>query len=184
MDIAGDLETRAFPWRTAALVAAVVAVAELAALLAFAGVRLAPSFASGSSPAPAAAQTMRAAPARTAAPAAATTAATPARSQAHVAAQPLRPRSHVSVLVLNGNGITHAASTEASRLLALGYRAATPADAPTHGYAHSIVLYAPGYAREGKRLGKDAGIAIVGPLDGLTPSQIKGSQLVVILGDS
>ena len=51
-------------------------------------------------------------------------------------------------------------------------------------YAHSLVLFAPGFEREGKRLGRDAGISIVGPLDGLTPSQIKGSQLVVILGDS
>jgi hypothetical protein len=88
------------------------------------------------------------------------------------------------VLVLNGNGVTGAAGREASHLLARGYRRATSADAPNHDYARSIVLYAPGWSREGRRLGHDAGVRIVGPLDGLRRSQLRGAQLVVILGDS
>jgi LytR cell envelope-related transcriptional attenuator len=179
VDLAGHLDQRSFPWRTAALVAGIVAVAELAGLLALAGVKLAPSFHHG--PSAPAASSPPAAPAAT--HAAATTRAA-ASAALKWTAQPLRARSHVSVLVLNGNGITGAAGNEAARLLTLGYRSATSRDAPNHSYAHSLVLFSPGYEREGKRLGRDTGISIVGPLDGLTPAQIKGSQLVVILGDS
>lgn len=168
---------RPFPWRTAALAAAVVALAELLALLVVAGVRLAPSTHRGGTPdAAAPAQARAAAPARPAGGA-----RTPA---AHAKPQPLRPRSRVSILVLNGNGVTGAAGREATRLLRKGYRRATSADAANHDYVRSIVLYAPGWSREGRRLGHDAGVRIVGPLDGLRRSQLRGSQLVVILGDS
>lgn len=181
MDHAGSLplERRPFPWRTAALVAGLVALVELAVLLALAGVRLAPSVHPASSPA------ATTAPAVTH-PAATTTAAaaTHATRAPAFGVQPLRPRSRTSVLVLNGNGITHAAGDEAARLVAKGYRGATPADAPSHSYARSLVLYAPGWEREGRRLGHDAGVRVVGPLDGMRPSQLKGAQLVLILGDS
>jgi len=159
---------RPFPWRATALVAAALALAELLALFVVAGVRLAPARGHG-------------------APAAATAAApahrpVPARTTVHHKPQPLRPRSRVSVLVLNGNGVTGAAGREATRLLRRGYRRTTSADAPNHDYARSIVLYAPGWSREGHRLGHDTGVRIVGPLDGLRRSQLRGSQLVVILG--
>ena len=166
---------RPFPWRTAALAAAALALAELLALLLVAGIRLAPGAhhtpRNAAAAAPAHARTDTAASART-----------PLRTPVH--ARPLRPRSRVSVLVLNGNGVTGAAGREASTLLHHGYRAATSADAPNHDYARSLVLYAPGFLREGKRLGRDAGVRVVGPLDGLRPSQLRGSQLVVILGGS
>lgn len=177
MDHAGSLplERRPFPWRTTALVAAAVALVELAALLALAGVGLAPSLHHAPPTTASTAPTATRSPATTAA---AQTSRTPAR------VQPLRPRSRVSVLVLNGNGISHAAGDEAARLLARGYRGAVPADAASHSYARSLVLYAPGWEREGRRLGRDAGVQIVGPLDGMRPSQLKGSQLVLILGGS
>ena len=169
-----QLFDRPFPWRTAALAAAGLALLELLLLLVLAGVRLAPGVhhhaqaAADTTPAAAhATVTRKHAPART-----------------HVKPQPLRPRRRVSVLVLNGNGVTGAAGREASHLLARGYRRATSADAPNHDYARSIVLYAPGWSREGRRLGHDAGVRIVGPLDGLRRSQLRGAQLVVILGDS
>ena len=176
MEHAGRLD-HPFPWRTAAVAAAIVALAELVALLAVAGVRLAPGLRHAKGPA--AAQTV--APVTSPARAAAPTHTTPAPTRA---AGPLRPRSRASVLVLNGNGVTGAAGREAQMLLARGYRGATPTGAANHDYARSIVLYAPGWEREGKRLGRDAGVRIVGPLDGLKPSQLRGSQLVVILGGS
>jgi hypothetical protein len=172
---------RSFPWRGAALAAGAIAAAELVGLLALAGVRLAPSIHLHSAKT-AAPPTTAATAARGSVPAHAAPA--PARSPARAAARPLRPRSRISVLVLNGNGVGHAASEEAARLVVRGYRAATPADAVSHDYARSLVLFAPGYEREGRRLGRDAGVRTVTPLDGLTPSQLRGSQLVVILGGS
>ena len=167
---------RLFPWRTAALAAGVLAFVELLALLVVAGVRLAPGVHERSTSSTASAAKARA----SATGHALTRRHRPLRAKP----QPLRRRSHVSVLVLNGNGVTGAAGREAARLLARGYRAATSADAPNHDYARSIVLFAPGYSREGRRLGHDARVRIVGPLDGMRRSQLRGSQLVVILGDS
>ena len=71
-----------------------------------------------------------------------------------------------SVLVLNGNGVEGAAGTTATALLTHGYRHAIPADAPNLAYARSLVLFRPGWQREAERLGKDARIATVAPLDG------------------
>ena len=97
---------------------------------------------------------------------------------------PLRPRSSVSVLVLNGNGVSGAAGSLATRLGSAGYRSATAADAPSHNYARSVVLYRPGWVREARRLARDAGVQAVAPLDGMTPSQLRGAQLVMLLGGS
>ncbi len=97
------------------------------------------------------------------------------------AAVPLRPRSRISVLVLNGDGTTGSAGDEASRLLAKGYRRASAADA-TAGYATSLVLFRPGWDGEAKRLAHDAGIRTVAPLDGSLPSADAGYRLIVILG--
>jgi LytR cell envelope-related transcriptional attenuator len=168
-----QLLDRPFPWRTAALVAAGIALAELLGLLALAGVHLAPSHHHVSSRGTAVV-TRTAHPVR---------AARPLRVPA-VHAHPLRSRSRISVLVLNGNGVAHAAGNTAERLLAHGYRHAVPADAKSHGYARSLVLFTPGYQREAHRLAHDAGIRAVSPLDGMQRSQLRGSQLVVILGGS
>ena len=169
MDLA-ELLDRPFPWRTATLVAGAVALAELFGLIALAGVHLAPAVrASAATHA-----------AKTPAADSSTRAWTTAAADAHAA----RPRSHVSVLVLNGNGVNGAAGSEAARLLARGYRRATPADAPNHNYARSLVLFKPGYLPEARRLARDTGIRMTSPLDGRARSQLRGSQLVVILGGS
>jgi hypothetical protein len=168
VDFAQQLLDRPFPWRTATLVAAGVALVELVGLLALAGVHLAPSVHR-------AAQARAASPSRT--PASRALARTPA-ARAHA----LRARSRISVLVLNGNGVSGAAGRTAARLLARGYRHAVPADAASHHYARSFVLFAPGYVREGRRLAHDTGVRAVAPLDGMRRSQLRGSQLVVILG--
>lgn len=158
---------RPFPWRAAALVAGVLAFAELAGLLALAGVRLFPvhraASATHATSTPAAVQT-------------------PKTSVTHQ--QPLRARSRVSVLVLNGNGIAHAAGNEATALLRRGYRKTDAADAPSQGYARSLVLFRPGWEREAQRLAHDAGIRAVAPLDGrLVPTE-RSFQLVLILGSN
>ena len=95
---------------------------------------------------------------------------------------PLRPRSKISVLVLNGNGAEGAAGTTATRLLGAGYGHAIPTDASNLAYARSLVLYRPGWQREAERLGKDARIATVAPLDGHVAPAYAHVPLVVILG--
>jgi hypothetical protein len=95
---------------------------------------------------------------------------------------PLRPRTRISVLVLNGNGISGAAGGAASDLLAAGYRHAVPGDAPSLHYARSLVLFRPGWQREAKRLSRDARIPIVAPLDGRVAPEYAHIPLVLILG--
>ncbi|HJQ50541.1 MAG TPA: LytR C-terminal domain-containing protein [Gaiellaceae bacterium] len=151
---------RPFPWRAAALAACAVALFELTALLALAGAHLFHvHHAAASRPA--------------------TT--TPAVRATKAVVGPLRSRSRVSVLVLNGNGVSGAAGTESTQLLARGYRHAVPGDAPTT-YAQSAVLFRPGWQREGERLARDVGIRAVTPLDVRLPNSERGYQVVLILG--
>jgi LytR cell envelope-related transcriptional attenuator len=95
---------------------------------------------------------------------------------------PLRSRSRISVLVLNGNGISGAAGGVATGLLAHGYRHAIPSDAPSLAYARSLVLYRPGWRREAERLARDVRIPTVAPLDGRVAPAYASVPLVVILG--
>ena len=100
---------------------------------------------------------------------------------------PLRPRARISVLVLNGNGLsgvagTTVAGTTASRLLADGYRHAIPTDASQLDYARSLVLFRPGWQREAERLGRDARIRTVTALDGSVAPAYAHVPLIVILG--
>jgi hypothetical protein len=156
---------RPFPWRAAALAACALALAELAALLALAGIRLVHSH-------PASQARLE------------QTRPVPGTGQARKG-QPVavRPRSRVSILVLNGNGVAHAAGNEATRLLRLGYHRADAADAPTH-YASSLVLFRPGWEREAKRLARDARIRTVTPLDGHLVGAGGRHQVVVVLGSN
>jgi hypothetical protein len=101
---------------------------------------------------------------------------------AHPATHPALTRTRVRVLVLNGNGRTGVAHTEASRLQGLGYRIAGTENARRHDYATSVVMYRPGYRTEGVRLAHDLHIRVVGPLDGLSARALQGGQLAVILG--
>ena len=95
---------------------------------------------------------------------------------------PLRPRSRISVLVLNGDGISGAAGNEATALLARGYRHAVPSDAPSLDYPRSLVLFRPGWQREAERLARDVRIPTVAPLDGRVAPQYAHVPLVLILG--
>lgn len=163
---------RAFPWRTATIVVGAVAALELVALIGIGATHVAASLRPH---AKAAAHVAKAAP----------------LAHKHVVlrvvappARPLRVRSRLSVLVLNGNGINGAAGREAASLQTLGYGSSSSADAQRHDYARSMVLYVPGYAQEARRLGHDAGVRLVAPVDGMSKAQLKGSELVVVLGGS
>jgi hypothetical protein len=95
---------------------------------------------------------------------------------------PPRPRARISVLVLNGNGVSGAAGSAATRLLARGYRHAIPTDAPSLDYARSLVLFRPGWQREAERLARDSRIPTVTPLDGRVAPEYAHVPLVLILG--
>jgi len=95
---------------------------------------------------------------------------------------PLRPRSRISVLVLNGNGTSGAAGIEATTVLARGYRHAIPSDAPQLDYARSLVLFRPGWQPEAKRLARDVKIPTVATLDGRVAPEYAHVPLIVILG--
>ena len=92
------------------------------------------------------------------------------------------PRRKVGVLVLNGNGRTGAASVAAARVTHRGYKVRGVGNASSADYVHSIVMYRPGFRAEGKRLAHDLGVKIIGPLDGMRPSQLHGAHAVLILG--
>jgi LytR cell envelope-related transcriptional attenuator len=178
VDHAGHLH-RSFPWRTTTLVVGAIAAVELVALLGVAGVRIAPRLHLH--------HAAKAATAATAAPARHPTKphrAPAAWKPAAPRLRPARPVSRVSVLVLNGNGVTGAAGAEATRLSSQGYRSASAADAARHDYAATIVMFAPGYEAEGRRLARQLHTRLVSPVEGMTGAQLRGSQLVAILGGS
>jgi hypothetical protein len=156
---------RNFPWRIATIVVGAIAALELVALLGIGVVRLAPKHAAR----PAAARAVRHVVPRHVAP--------------RIPSHPLRSRSAVRVLVLNGNGVQGAAGAAASHLQLQGYRIGGTRNAERR-YAQSMVLYVPGWVKEARRLAHDAGIQVVAPIDGVRPSQLSGSKLVVILGNA
>jgi hypothetical protein len=160
-----------FPWRGATLVVGAIAAAELLVLIGVIALHFTPKHAGVRTAAPA--KTQHAPPVRHT-----------AKTVAVVASVPLRARSRVHVLVLNGNGVQGAASTEAARLQSAGYRIGGSENAQRHDYARSLVLYVPGWVKEARRLARDTGIKLVAPIDGLTPAKLKASQVVVILGSS
>ena len=157
------------PWRTATVLIAVVAAVELVLLVVVVGALLA-------KPEPAA---RRAAP-KTAAAATARTTAPAARPAKAVVAE--LPRRKVRVVVLNGNGRQGAAAVAADRISSRGYRIGVVGNAPRHDYPSSLVMYRRGFEGEGRRLARDLGVGVVGPLDGMRPAQLDGAHAVFILG--
>ena len=92
------------------------------------------------------------------------------------------PRRKVRVVVLNGNGRQGAAASAASRVTGRGYRVGDVGNAPRQDYPQSIVMYRRGFEGEGRRLARDLGVKVVGPLDGMRPGQLHGAHAVFILG--
>lgn len=156
-------------WRTATLVVAGIAAVELVLLVMVGGALLA-------KPEPA---LRRAAPTKTAV---AKHAARPSPASATRAVPAELPRRKVTVLVLNGNGRQGAAAVAASRVHRKGYRIGLVANAPSHDYVTSLVMYRRGFQGEAQRLARDLGVKVVSPLDGMRPGQLHGAQAVLILG--
>ena len=166
------IELAVRPWRTATLVTAAVAVVELALLVMVGGALLA-------KPEPKGNAAHRVAPKSGATP-------TAKRStlQHSVTKSPAAelPRRKVKVVVLNGNGRQGAAAATARRVQVRGYRIGLVANAPAGNYAASLVMYRPGFEGEARRLARDLGVRVVGPLDGMRPAQLQGAHAVLILG--
>ena len=159
------------PWRTAAYVAVAVAAVELLLLLLIGGGKLV-GWASDRVQLAAQKHVARAREADA-----------PDRRRASQRRTPVakRPRSKTVVLVLNGNGRTGAAASAASRVHSRGYKIGTVTNAPEL-VPRSIVMYRPGFAGEGRRLGKDLGVKLVTPLDGMRAKDLGRAQVVFILG--
>jgi hypothetical protein len=162
------------PWRTATLVASLVAAVELVLLVVAALLLLAK---------PLAHAVQHHAEAAAFKPAKAHTAAAAKKkvARAKVPAAKLL-RSDTGVFVLNGNGRSGAASAAASRLSTIGYRIPGTGNAAHQNYATSVVMYRPGFQGEGVRLAHDLHVKVVGPLDGVRASALHGAQLAVVLG--
>jgi LytR cell envelope-related transcriptional attenuator len=156
-------------WRNATLVAGAIAAAELVALILLGTALLAKPVARAS------AAEKKAAP-KTATP--------PAHHQprVHKQTRPVLAPRRLSVLVLNGNGLSGAAATQASVLRSLGYRVADVGNAQRSDYARTIVMFRRGYQREAARLSRRLPGAVTGPLDGLRHSQLHGAQLALVVG--
>ena len=159
------------PWRTATLVASLVAAVELVLLIGLAMVLLAKPLSR--------AMQQHA------------TAAAVAPEEKHAAAivrnvekitLPKLTRSQTGVFVLNGNGRAGAAAGAASTLGGLGYRVPGTGNATRQDYATTVVMFKQGYAAEGRRLARDLHVKVVGPLDGMKPAALHGAQLAVVLG--
>ena len=159
------------PWRTAAYIAVAIAAVELLLLLVIGGGKLA-GWASD--------RMQLAARERVDAPIHTTRSMT-ATGKPVPAPVAKRPRSKTVVLVLNGNGRTGAAASAASRVHARGYKVGEVTNAPEL-VPRSIVMYKPGFAGEGRRLGKDLGVKLVTPLDGMRARDLGRADLVFILG--
>ena len=92
------------------------------------------------------------------------------------------PRAKTKVLVLNGNGVQGAAALAAQLAQARGYPVLDVGNATKTGYARTIVMYRPGFRSEALRFRHDLNLSVVAPIDGMTPAELKGAQLVEILG--
>jgi hypothetical protein len=160
------------PWRTATLVASLVAAIELVLLLGAGFLLLAK---------PLAHAMQKHAAATAFGPAKKHTVASPVRKHATVA-EPKLLRSQTGVFVFNGNGRSGAASSEASKLSNLNYLVPGTGNAKRQDYATTVVMFRKGFQAEGTRLAHDLGVKIVGPLDGLKPSVLRGAQLAIVLG--
>jgi len=158
------------PWRTATLVASLVAAVELIALIALALVLLAKPLAHAVRHH---AETAAFAPKHT---------ASVVHAKQQVVGKPKLLRSATGIFVFNGNGRAGAASAAAARLSGLGYRIRGKGNAARQDYASTVVMYERGYEAEGLRLARDLDVHVVGPLDGLKPSALHGGKLAVVLG--
>jgi hypothetical protein len=165
MEHAQDLDLDVIrPWRRATIAVSAIATIELIALAAMAVALLGNPLSTHLRETAAAAGTPRV---RTAQPA-------PAQ-------KPALPRTDTYVMVLNGGGQAGAAHAAAERVSARGYQLGQIGNA-AGDTPRTLIMYRPGYAGEGARLGRDLRVRIVRPLDGMSTTQLLGAHLVLIMG--
>ena len=160
------------PWRTATLVASLVAAVELVLLLGAGFLLLAKPLA----------HAMQKHAAATAFAPEKKHTASPVTHKLAPIALPKLLRSETGVFVFNGNGRAGAASTEGTKLSNLNYQVTGTGNAKRQDYATTVVMFKKGFQAEGTRLAHDLHVKIVGPLDGLIPSALHGAQLAIVLG--
>jgi hypothetical protein len=95
---------------------------------------------------------------------------------------PKLSRQETGVFVLNGNGRSGAAAAAAGKLKGFGYVVPGTGNAPRDDYATTFIMFRPGFKAEALRLGRDLKIKAVSPIDGITPGELRGAHLAVILG--
>jgi hypothetical protein len=154
------------PWRTAAVLATLIAAVELVVILVAGTVWLAkPLFASGSAP---------------------------AQVSPLILPHPVRTkvgliklsRAQTAVLVLNGSGQSGAAAATADTVQARGYTVSNVGNAATSDYRSGVVMFRKGYRPEALRLAHDLRIARVAPLRGIKSTELMGAQLALVVGNS
>ena len=155
------------PWRTATLVASLVAAAELVVLVVL-GVALLAK--------PVSEHVRQAAEQQVFAP------VQPKRRAAPVVGEPKLTRAETSVIILNGNGRPGAAAAGAADVRRFGYAIGTVGNAPRSDVTRTLVMFRPGYRPEAARLAADLKLKIVGPLDGLQPADMLGAHVALVLG--
>ena len=167
------------PWRAAAMIATGIAAVELFLLLLIGFVLGAKAFSDKTETAtiaaikrevPQAAQTQSAENKK------------PAETEKRKQGPTLLPRGRTSVVVLNGNGIPGAAAVNADKAHSLHYIVTATGNAPSTGFARSMVMFRPGFKPAAQRLAKDMGVKAVTPLDGITKGDLQGAQLALIIG--
>jgi hypothetical protein len=149
------------PWRTATLVASLVAAVELVVIVVVAVAALGDH--------------VRAEATRAAL-------APPAKKEAPAAPGDVLPRAETSVIVLNGNGRAGAATNAGDLVRGKGYIVAAVGNAPASNSGGTAVMYRAGKRGEAERLARDLGVKVVGPLDGLQPRDLLGAHLALVLG--
>ncbi len=151
------------PWRTAAFVASALAAVELVLLfvggvVAF-GLPLARSHAASGAAADHRAKSTPPPPRR-----------------------PMLARAQVPVLVLNANGLAGAAAAAADDVRVLHYPVAGVGNADDQTRPRSVVMYAPSFDREARRLANELHVALVSPLDGIRVRALKRAKLLLLVG--
>jgi hypothetical protein len=154
------------PWRTATLVASAVAALELV-ILGVLGVLLLAD--------PVSQHVQAAAEAKVFAPVA-------KPRPAATADEPKLTRAETLVIVLNGSGRAGAAAATAATVRELGYAIGNVGNAPRSDVARTVVMYRTGYRPEAARFAADLRLKIVGPLDGLTPADLLGAHVALVIG--
>jgi hypothetical protein len=152
------------PWRTAAVIASLVAAIELVVILVAATIWLAkPLFAS--SPAAVKPSTL--------------ILHHPVKTKAGLVKL---SRAQTGVLVLNGGGRAGAGAETADTVQARGYTVSSVGNAPSMSYRSSVVMFRKGYRPEAVRLAHDLRIGHVAPLAGIKAGDLLGAQLALVVG--